>query len=195
MINLLFRAFLFVLCLSSTLVLAETPEQAITRIYSKLKQTGDPISIAEDIDWDEMLKIHQAKGSAAPGLTTGQEYKAWYIKYISKPSFETLVPYLGDVPTTGDKAKDEVIRSTFAQMIDKEIAALAEKAKAGLMRMNFRVGKATVTGESASVNIEIEVDGVKSNSIAKLTNKDGRWLMTQQDFDILNSLPPGLRDK
>ena len=152
---------------------ANDPIDTVKAAIEAIKQTGDPAAMIEFVHWDTAFAGLPADQKKSMKVNSGAELKNFFIQFFKDPSI-MIKPKIEEmkakVPADKQAQFEQQMLALSATMQQK----LAE-AKEKLKSIQYEIGKATVTGDLASVPLTSTIDGKSSTKDLKLINIDGKW--------------------
>lgn len=159
---------------------AEAPEDTVKAIVGKLNSSGDPAVVLDYVSWDDAFKDTPHEVLMSLGVSDAAGLKAQTARLMAEPGKyvrEKMVERISSLPPEQQAMMNAQLDSLTAK-VENEFKDMKEKLK----RTEFAVGKSTVTGDSAVVDISASIDGKKQDSQLKLLKRNDKWLLASPEF-------------
>ena len=159
---------------------AATPEDTVKEIVSKLKESGDPGVVLEYVSWEDAFKDAPPQVLQSLGVKDAGGLKAQTERLMEQPAAfvrEKMVQKIATLPPAQQEMMNQQLDS-LTKKVEDDFADM----KAKLKRTEFKVGKSSVTGDAATVDISATIDGTSQDSELKLLKRNDNWLLASPEF-------------
>ena len=154
----------------------ETCEQATARIFSKISETGEIVSIANDIDWDGLFERSKTEGKLPVGVNSSSDYKAWFVSVNSNKA---------SLPVATATGSGNLIPGNSMNLLPATIARLNQERQRRYKEMKISVLSSTEANNQAEVAIDMTFGGTSANTKVLLSKVNSSWLLLDPGFGSL----------
>ncbi len=172
----------------TTPVVAETPEEVMQEIVTKIKAEENSAPIVEYVDWDSAYAEAPEQQKQLMQLDSPVKLKEFYREVLKNPAAmmkKHVEMRMSQVP----EDQQAMMRATVSQMetvIKKKEAEMKDK----IAKTEYNVGTAKITGDDAVVPLTTTFAGEEKTHDVDFVLKDGKWLLSSPGFAVEQKAPP-----
>ncbi len=172
---------------------ANTPEQVVNEMLTKMKAAGNFSPVVEFIHWPTAYKqMLEGKPNAVFVASSPNELKEVVRKFVVAPSElvkEKFAPTMAALPEEQRKSMEAMLSQQLSK-VDQE----AKQRAADLVQATFKVKNTTVSNGGAKVEVEQTIAGKVDLWTLNLQQIDGEWYLPVFDPSMIKSpeaaMPP-----
>ncbi len=160
------------------------PEVVVQSMLTELKSEADPAVLLDYVHWPTAWKSFPQTQRDKIGIRSPEELKEYFENFFKDPD-QFIEKYIMS-RYEGSQALPEQSITKMAETMKRKKAQMREKMK----NTSYEIGKSTIQGNAASVEIVSTLNGKSKSQTLPLQNIDGKWyLPTMKLLDDSQGVP------
>ncbi len=176
------------LMIATNCVVAETPEEVMQEIVTKIKAETNSAPIVEYVDWESAFKEAPEQQKEIMQIDSPEKLKEFYREVLKNPAAmmkKHVEMRMSQVPEN----QQAMMRATVAQM-ETVIKKKEEEMRTKIAETDYSVGTAKITGDDAVVPLTTKYKEEEKTHDVEFVLKDGKWLLSSPGFAVEQKAPP-----
>ena len=161
------------------------PESAVSDMLTMLRAKGTPLSLLDYVDWHtayQRLDADNLPKGLVKEVKSPQDYRRQVKRILENP--ERFANTQAKSIIRDLRPKDRAIANHLLPLLPQIIESEVEKFRQKQRKTKYKVGKAKIAENLASVPIESEFEGEKRNHTVSLIKNGNRWYLTSPKSQI-----------
>jgi len=174
--------YFFPILFITSFVFADTPSDVVQKAFEALKSSGEFSSLEPYLDWQTMYERIDPKMKEKLQLRSIEELKSYSLAMMKDPK-RAIQEMMNKFVPAGTKIDDKMI-PVITQMVEAKMLQVKEQ----LRTLVYRIGKESIEGDLANVQVTVSEAGKDRDYTVKLKNRAEKgWLIS--DFGSLVADP------
>lgn len=155
--------------------LAESPEEALSKMLAVAKASRSRASLVSFVDWETAFSRLDPALRTSLGVNSADDFRSQQEKALSDPEGAVREQMNKELAKLPEAEKDALEKS--AKLIQDTVREELVKEKERLSTSEYSFGKAVVEGDKAVVPVSINANGLESEERIELIKKGETWLL------------------
>ncbi|MCB0322401.1 MAG: hypothetical protein KDD69_02475 [Bdellovibrionales bacterium] len=166
---------------------AETPEDVLKEIVTKIKAESNTAPIVEYVDWETAFSKAPADQKTMMQIGSPEDLKSFYREMLQDPS---AMMRRHVEKRLGEASPDQqaMIQATMAQM-ETEMQKREDEMKKRISETEYTVGESKVDGEEATVELSSSYQGDTKTHEVRFVKSGEKWLLASPGFAMESKAP------
>lgn len=173
--------------LTASGALAETPEEVMQEIVTKIKAETNSAPIVEYVDWESAFAEAPQQQKEVMQIDSAEKLKEFYREVLKNPA-EMMKKHVEMRMSQVPENQQAMMKATVAQM-ETVIKKKEEEMRAKISETDYVVGTAKITGDDAVVPLTTKYKEEEKTHNVEFVLKDGKWLLSSPGFAVEEKAP------
>jgi len=157
---------------------APGPAAVLTAVVQQMVTEPVPEYLAQQVDWDSVLRATPARFAESQGIENGPALKELYLEFLRNPSKVLMKPLQPLISECLPQEKETVDRMVAAY--ESMNGWMVEELNEGLHSWKdaaYEIGEAGIDGDMATVKLRVGDGRCFSDLSVNMVHVNGRWLL------------------